>query len=55
MRITIYLKDGTTIKDCLITSISKTHNGELLETTDFYNEKHTYNYDEIALVILKDV
>ena len=54
MRVEIYFKDGTIIKDCLITSVEKTNNGFNLRTTDFYGKVMTYTYDEVALIIMHD-
>ena len=54
MRVEIYFKDGTVIKDCMITSIAKTNECTNLVTTDFYGKTETYNYHEVVLVMMHD-
>ena len=55
MRITIFLKDGTFIDDCMIDSIHYEPETDIIQFTDRFGRSYTKPYTKIACIMLKGV
>ena len=55
MRVTIYLKDGAYIDDCLIDTISLDPETNMIEFHDRFDRKQVRNFDTIACIVIKGV
>ena len=55
MAITIYLKDGAYIDDCLIDSIHYEPETDTIQFTDRFGRSHTRRFSSIACIIVKGV
>ena len=55
MRITVYLKDGSYIDDCLIDTISLDPETNMIEFHDIYDHKQVRKFSTIACIMIKGV
>lgn len=55
MRVTIYLKDGAYIDDCLIDTINYDPETNTIEFQDRFGCKHVRIFDTIACIMIKGV
>lgn len=53
MQVTIYLKDGSYIDDCLIDSITTDPKTGLITFTDRFDSVHSRKFSSIACIIIK--
>lgn len=55
MAITIYLKDGAYIDDCLIDSIHYEPETDTIQFTDRFGKQTTRKYSTISCIVIKGV
>lgn len=55
MRITIYMKDGSFIDDCLIDNIHYEPETNIVQFTDRFGRNYTKDYTKIACMMIKGV
>ena len=55
MRVTIYLKDGAYIDDCLIDTINLDPESNMIEFTDRFGNKQVRKFSTIACIMIKGV
>lgn len=55
MRVTIYLKDGAYIDDCLIDTINFDPESSMIEFINRFGNKQVRDFNTIACIIIKGV